>query len=91
MDRALTDGDTSSVEEVLTPEQAMGEFMFLHLRQLGGFLPATFAERFGVGLHETFPHVDTLVTEGLLTQEDGRIKLSERGLFLADSVFASFF
>jgi len=91
MDRVLTNGDARSGEETLTREQAIGEFMFLHLRQLDGLLPADFTGRFGVGLHETFPHVDTLVADGLLTREEGRVRLSERGLFLADSVFASFF
>jgi oxygen-independent coproporphyrinogen-3 oxidase len=91
MDHVLTNGDASSGEETLTREQAIGEFMFLHLRQLDGLLPADFTGRFGVGLHETFPHVDTLVADGLLTREEGRVRLSERGLFLADSVFASFF
>ena len=91
MDRALTNGDTASEEETLTREQAMGEFMFLNLRQLSGFYPQAFVERFGVDLHATFPQMDTLIVDGLLTQEDGKIKLSERGLFLADSVFASFF
>jgi oxygen-independent coproporphyrinogen-3 oxidase len=91
IDRALTNGDTASGEETLTREQAMGEFMFLNLRQLEGFLPAEFAERFGVDLRETFSHVDALIDDGLLIQEEVKIKLSERGLFLADSVFASFF
>ena len=88
---ALTRGDASSIEETLTREQAMGEFMFLNLRQLSGFFPQTFAERFGVDLHATFPQVDTLIADGLLTQVAGSIKLSERGLLLADSVFAVFF
>jgi oxygen-independent coproporphyrinogen III oxidase len=91
MDRVLTNGAARSGEETLTREQAIGEFMFLHLRQLDGLLPADFTGRFGVGLHETFPHVGTLVADGLLTREEGRLRLSERGLFLADSVFASFF
>ena len=84
-------GDAKNAEETLTRAQAMSEFVFLNLRQLEGFLPAAFAERFGVDLRETFPQVDTLITDGLLTQDEGKIKLSERGLFLADSIFASFF
>ena len=87
IERALTRGDAVSIEETLSCEQAMGEFLFLQLRQLTGFFPSAFAERFGVELHETFPHL----SEGLLTQEEGKIKLSEHGLLLADSVFSSFF
>ncbi len=91
MEKAVLPGDAKNAEETLTRAQAMSEFVFLNLRQLEGFLPAAFAERFGVDLRETFPQVDTLVTDGLLTQDEGKIKLSERGLFLADSIFASFF
>ena len=91
MEKSFTRGDARSVEEVLTRSQAMGEFMFLNLRQLEGLLSEAFAERFGVNLHAAFPQVDRLITDGLLIQEEGRVKLSERGLFLADSVFAEFF
>ncbi len=91
MERALTNGDTSSGEETLTREQAMGEFMFLNLRQLSGFCPQAFAERFGVDLLTAFLHVNTLIADDLLTQEEGKIRLSARGLLLADSVFGSFF
>jgi oxygen-independent coproporphyrinogen-3 oxidase len=91
MEQALTQGETRSVEETLTRAQAMGEFMFLNLRQLDGFAVPTFTARFGVDIHTTFPQVDTLIADGLLTQEEERIKLSEKGLLLADSVFASFF
>lgn len=91
MERALTGGEANDGEERLTREQALGEFMFLNLRQLEGFLPIAFAGRFGVDLHTTFPQVNTLIADGLLTEKKGKIKLSERGLFLADSVFASFF
>jgi oxygen-independent coproporphyrinogen-3 oxidase len=91
MERALKSGITRAEEETLTCGQAQGEFMFLNLRQREGFLPATFTERFGVDVFEVFPCLDTLLAEGLLVQEQGRIKLSKRGLLLADSVFALFF
>jgi oxygen-independent coproporphyrinogen-3 oxidase len=91
MEKELTYGEATSVAETLTRAQALGEFMFLQLRQLEGFAVSTFATRFGVDLLATFPQVETLIADGLLTEEAGRIKLSERGLFLADSVFAEFF
>jgi len=91
MERARMNGAARAVEETLTYEQAQGEFMFLNLRQRDGFLPAAFAQRFGVNVYETFPSVDVLIADGLLVQEKERIKLSKRGLLLADSVFALFF
>ena len=89
--KALADGNTQSFQETLTRTQALGEFVFLSLRQLAGFAPATFAERFAVSLVEAFPHVSDLFAEGLLTEEGGRIKLTPQGLLIADTVFASFF
>ncbi|HKA52225.1 MAG TPA: radical SAM family heme chaperone HemW [Candidatus Binatia bacterium] len=91
MNKALAEGNTQSFQETLTRAQALGEFVFLRLRQLAGFAPAAFAERFAVSLAEQFPHVTDLCAEGLLTEEDGRIRLTPRGLLIADTVFASFF
>lgn len=91
MEKAVTQGEAKSIVETLTRAEAMGEFMFLNLRQLDGFPSTAFAARFGVDVHATFPQVEKLIGDGLLTQEEGQIKLSEQGLFLADSVFAEFF
>jgi oxygen-independent coproporphyrinogen-3 oxidase len=89
--KALAEGNAQSFQETLTRTQALGEFVFLGLRQLDGFMPAAFTERFAVSLTEAFPHVTDLVTEGLLREEGGRIKLTPQGLMIADTVFASFF
>jgi oxygen-independent coproporphyrinogen-3 oxidase len=89
--KAFAEGNAQSFQETLTRIQALGEFIFLGLRQLDGFTPATFTERFAVSLTEAFPHMTDLVTEGLLTEEGGRIKLTPQGLMIADTVFASFF
>ncbi len=89
--RALTNGQTQSFAETLTREQARGEFLFLTLRQLAGLELAAFAERFGVGLVEEFPHVRHLLKEGLLSTDQQRVALTPKGLFIADSIFASFF
>ena len=91
MKKALASGNTQSFAETLTRAQALGEFAFLNLRQLDGFAPATFAERFAVSLAVEFPHVIDLLAEGLLVEEVGRIKLTPQGLLIADTVFASFF
>jgi oxygen-independent coproporphyrinogen-3 oxidase len=89
--KALADGNILNFQETLTRAQALGEFVFLHLRQLDGFAPATFAARFALSLTEAFPHVTDLLAEGLLTEEGGRVKLTPQGLLIADTVFASFF
>lgn len=91
MNQALASGTARSFVETLTREQALGEFVFLNLRQLDGFAPATFAERFGLSFIEAFPHVNDLLAQGLLTVEADNIKLTSQGLLVADTVFASFF
>jgi oxygen-independent coproporphyrinogen-3 oxidase len=90
MEKALKHGEAKTVVDTLSRLQAMGEFVFLNLRQLHGFAPATFVERFGVGFNEQFPHVANLLAEGLLISDGGRITLSPQGLLLADTIFASF-
>jgi len=90
MEKALAHGDATTTVETLTRVQAMGEFVWLNLRQLQGFAPAAFVERFRVGFDEQFPHVADLLAEGLLTSASGRITLSPQGLLLADTIFASF-
>ncbi len=90
MDKALSYESTHSFEETLTRDQAIGEFLFLNLRQLNGFDPNAFTERFGMNLLETFPQVTDFITEGLLQEEAGRLKLTAEGLLVADTIFATF-
>jgi oxygen-independent coproporphyrinogen-3 oxidase len=76
-----------------TPDAALSaaEFAFLNLRLTEGLELRRFTERFGVSLEEHFDQRIRRLIEGeLLLLEDGRVRLSERGLELADSVFAEF-
>jgi oxygen-independent coproporphyrinogen-3 oxidase len=90
IDRATARGDARASEELLTPEQARGEFAFLGLRCSDGFAVADFAARFGCDPATAFPHLAGLARDGLLRLADGRCRLTERGLLVADSVFATF-
>ena len=89
--KALAEGQARSFEETLSVQEAQGEFMFLSLRQIDGFAPARFAERFGISLPEAFPQVAVLVAQGLLEEVSGKLRLTRNGLLVADSVFAEFF
>ncbi len=65
--------------------------MFLNLRLRAGFALADFEERFGESFDRVFGARAARLFEGeLLVRDEGRIYLSERGLELADSVFAEF-
>jgi putative oxygen-independent coproporphyrinogen III oxidase len=90
IERATASGDARASEELLTPEQARGEFAFLNLRCSDGFAVADFVDRFGSDPRDAFSHLDGLARDGLARLVDGRWSLTARGLMVADSVFATF-
>jgi oxygen-independent coproporphyrinogen-3 oxidase len=71
---------------------AMGETMMLGLRLLqDGVSPASFARRHGVSLFDRFgSQLGRLTSMGVLEADDNRVRLTERGALLANSVCAEF-
>ncbi len=68
-----------------------GEFVFLNLRLQRGFALLDFERRTGCSFGDLFSsEAARLVDAGLLRIAEGRVRLTERGLELADSVFACF-
>jgi putative oxygen-independent coproporphyrinogen III oxidase len=91
LELALKDGVAEAGGETVEGAAARGEFVFLNLRLRDGFAPADFAARFGESFDRVFgARAARLFEGGLLVRGGGRIYLSERGLELADSVFAEF-
>jgi oxygen-independent coproporphyrinogen-3 oxidase len=91
IERALRDGVAEAGAESVDIHTAMGEFVFLNLRLRKGFTMSEFAARFGRDFEDVFgDRTSELVEGGLIVRECGRIFLSDRGLELADSVFAEF-
>jgi oxygen-independent coproporphyrinogen-3 oxidase len=88
---ALAGGLAEAGGETVDAEIAAGEFVFLNLRLREGFELSDFETRFGVSFDARFgAQTASLFDAGLLLREDGHIRLSDRGLELADSVFAEF-
>jgi oxygen-independent coproporphyrinogen-3 oxidase len=88
---ALATGLAEAGAEIVDAATAAGEFVFLNLRLREGFALSDFAARFGVAFDARFGgQAAKLFEAGLLLRENGRIALSDRGLELADSVFAEF-
>lgn len=87
---AVDRGDAAVGEETLSFETAAAEFMFLGLREHEGVDPVQFARRFGRPLEDVHPEVAMFRADGFLEEHDGRLRLSERGLLLADSIFSAF-
>jgi oxygen-independent coproporphyrinogen-3 oxidase len=84
-------GLAESGGETIDARVAAGEFVFLNLRLRKGFARCEFHERFGQPLDDLFgQQIERLTGDGLLEEHHGRIRLTERGLEMADSVFAEF-
>ncbi len=76
--------------ETLSPEAKARERAILGLRLRAGIDPSEIAARGGLSLAELYRdgEIGSLVTRGLLEEaSDGRLRLTDRGLELADEVF----
>ena len=74
-------------EERLTVEERMNEALLLGLRQTEGIDTARFEARFAVDFERLFGRVLADLTEsGLAMIESGRLRLTRRGLLVADAV-----
>ena len=77
--------------ETLEPRQAMGETIMLGLRLLKGISIHQFERRFQVSFINLFKNIiHSLKEKELILIEDDRLRLSPKGLFLADSVILEF-
>lgn len=75
----------------LTERDAMAEFFFLGLRMLEGVEPELFRREFGLTVEEAFPgEIPKLIAEGLIDCRDRFLRLTGRGLSLANQVFMRF-
>jgi oxygen-independent coproporphyrinogen-3 oxidase len=91
IERALAGGEAEAGSESIDDQTAAGEFVFLNLRLREGFALNDFEDRFGRSFDAAFGALAARLIDGeLLIREPNRIRLSERGLELADSVFAEF-
>jgi oxygen-independent coproporphyrinogen-3 oxidase len=90
--RAVRAGERPWVEdETLDPLARARETMMLWLRLIEGVDRAAFAQRFGADPAELFAGaIEKHAAEGLLELTAGRIRLTRRGLLLADTVIADF-
>ena len=88
---AGNDGMAEAGAEEIDAATGASEFVFLNLRLREGFALRDFQARFGRSFDDVFgARAARLIEGGLLLRESDRILLSDRGLELADSVFAEF-
>lgn len=75
----------------LTVSEQMEEFMFLGLRMMRGVERDAFYRKFGRRMEEVYGDVlHKLSTQGLLVQEDDRVRLTDRGIDISNYVMAEF-
>jgi oxygen-independent coproporphyrinogen-3 oxidase len=70
--------------------KAAGEFMFLGLRLTEGVSIETFRSRFGKAPEEFYPCIRSWVEGDFLDNDHGRLRLTRKGLLLANSILVEF-
>lgn len=87
--RATDQGQKPLISEgIMSKEELMEEYLFLALRTVQGFSVRAFEVQFSQALPSSFDQFFELQAKrGLLVVEGDRVHLTNRGLFLADTVF----
>jgi oxygen-independent coproporphyrinogen-3 oxidase len=76
---------------MIKEREAQAEKLFLGLRMLEGVDGESFRREFGVTLEGAYPaELPGLLGEGLLEWREGRLRLTRRGIILANQVFIRF-
>jgi len=76
---------------VVSPNEAMEDFMMVGLRMMQGVTRAHFQEQFGAELDEVYaPQLSKLLQAGLIEATADGYKLSDRGVLFGNDVFAEF-
>ena len=76
--------------EEIAYQKAAGEFMFLGLRLIAGISIERFRARFGKSPEEFYARINTWKEAGFLDEQAGYLKLTSKGLMLANSIFVEF-
>lgn len=87
----LEDPVRSGKKEKRTRNNEISETMFMGLRMLRGISERAFKDRFGRPLKEMFgKEIKKLAGEDLVEARSGRLRLTEKGLFVSNEVFEMF-
>ncbi len=67
------------------------EFMFLGLRMMRGISITEFEQKFHVPFHEVYgEQVENMIRQGFLEEEGGRLRFTERGIDVSNSLLVDF-
>jgi oxygen-independent coproporphyrinogen-3 oxidase len=90
MERIDAAAEAVTDRENLERMKAAGEFMFLGLRMTEGISIDAFRSRFGNEPGELFPRVASWIEGNLMEEKSGFLRLTDRGLLVANSIFVEF-
>ncbi len=90
MKRVQHDGKAVVGEEKTDLQKAAGEFMFLGLRMTQGISVNEFSRRFEKNPLEFYPQVSDWIEERLMEEKEQQLRLTPRGLLVANSIFVNF-
>ncbi len=91
MENYINNVENKEIEEVQTLEDKQNEFMLLGLRMLDGVNIASFKQKFGQNpIYLYRDRLNELVEEGLVVIDLNYIRLTNKGLDLANLVFEEF-
>lgn len=76
--------------EDIDRDKAAAEFMFLGLRMTAGVSVGEFSRRFAARPVEFYPKIDLWMKEGLLEESGESLRLTAKGLLLANAIFVHF-
>jgi len=82
--QAVVDAEESDLN------RAAGEYMFSGLRLVEGICLDAFVTRFGKSAAELYPQISEWVGEGLMATDGNRLRLTPRGILVANSIFVHF-
>lgn len=76
------------VDQILTKVEEMEEYFFLGLRKMEGVSKVEFAKKFGREVDAVYgENIRALIEQGLLEEEQDRIRLTKRGIDVSNYVF----
>ena len=90
MSRIVESGIAITERENIDRDKAAGEFLFLGLRMISGVSSETFRSKFGRSPVEFYPKIETWRDAGLIALTNGNLRLTAKGLLLANSIFVEF-
>ncbi|MFC3928133.1 radical SAM family heme chaperone HemW [Streptococcus caprae] len=89
--KSVAEGNARLSEEVLTKNEMMEEEFFLGLRKKSGISISRFETKFGVTLEQQYGQVvRDLLAEELIQIEGDQLRMTQKGLFLGDTVAERF-